>query len=115
MAQKAETFFHSIREAGAPIDTLINRYLEKNPSLKIAAISYAIGGTFEKALVIFNDETENNEVPNDETECKKNSQEKNDGRRQNSQKGTYISKSNGGGSADDYKPVFGETKRKSDH
>ena len=101
MQQEAIIFFHELRGSNAVIDSQINKYLVSHPERKIVAISYAIGGSFEKALVIFDIK--------EEKECN------NERGKQSSQKSAHISKPNGGGSSDDYKPAFGETKRKSDH
>ena len=100
MIQKAEIFFHDIRKPHAlSIDALINNYISEHPEHKIACISYTIGGSFEKALVIFDvkEEKDNNERG-----------------RQNSQTSTYISKPDRKGSTSINKQASGMPERRSD-
>lgn len=98
MAQKAETFFHDFRNLESPpIETLINNYISERPNYKVSSISYIIGGSFEKALVIFDIK--------EEKECN------NERGKQSSQTSTYISKPDRRGSTDFNKSTFGEAKR----
>lgn len=100
MIQKAEIFFHDIRKPHASsIDTLINNYILEYPEHKIACISYTIGGSFEKALVIFDikEEKDNNERG-----------------KQNSQTGSYHTKPDRRGSTENNKQSSGVSERRSD-
>lgn len=54
MAQEAVIFFHDLRKPKQiTVDAQINQYLSEHPEKKITSASYNVGGTFEKALVIF--------------------------------------------------------------
>ena len=51
--QKAVLFYHGVMMNQPAIDEQINTYLAENQNCKVTAASYAVGSTFEKALVIF--------------------------------------------------------------
>ena len=58
------------------IDNQINKVLDDHPELEIQNISYTMAGTYEKALVIFNErkieKTEKPERQNNKNEGRKN-------------------------------------------
>jgi len=89
--QEAIIFFHDIRGSNAVIDSQINKYLVDHPEKKIVAISYTIGGSFEKAIVIFDSKEERDR--------------NNERGRQNSQTSNDIFKSDRQGGSDNHKPV----------
>ncbi len=77
MKQKAKIFMMNPARSGQTmIDSQINQFLDEHPEVEIQDISYTMAGTYEKALVIFNErkteKTEKFERQNNKNECRKN-------------------------------------------
>ena len=77
MKQKAKIFMMNPTRSGQTmIDNQINQFLSDHPELEIQDISYMMAGTYEKALVIFNEQkierTEKPERQNNKNEGRKN-------------------------------------------
>ena len=52
--QKAENFYYGASNPHGPtIEQQINNYISANQGCRVSSVGYAIGGSFEKALVIF--------------------------------------------------------------
>ena len=77
MKQKAKIFMMNPARSGQTmIDSQINQFLDDHPEVEIQDISYTMAGTYEKALVIFNElkteKTEKFERQNIKNEGRKN-------------------------------------------
>ena len=67
MQQEAIIFFHNITDSrDTSIDKQINQYLKENPNKRVSSVAYAVGGMFEKAIVIFDSKPQEHPVPKKE-------------------------------------------------
>lgn len=64
MNQIAKIFsMNTMRANQISIDKQINDYLEEHPAYTIGSVSYILAGVFEKALVIFNEMSNELDIP----------------------------------------------------